>query len=351
VAGGRCIVAWSKITRPRDLGGLGVLDLATMGYALRLRWAWLSRVEPECISSSLASKPEAIVQAMFHASVTVRDGTGCNTLFWSDRWLDGTDIPQLAPELVQAVARKARKTRTVVQAFQNDAWIRDISGSLSVAALAQYIQLWIKLSDVHLDASQQDKFVLRWTTHQQHSASSAYRAFFHGQCGIPGATVLCKMKAPPSCKFFIWLSLMGRCWTSERLQRHGLPDNGPCALCSQDSELIQHLLVACVFSREVWHRMFRNEHLQAIVPSASSSWPDWWLQAKEKGGGKWSQSLRNFGGFVQLVTVEGTERAYFRGPFQASPGAGRADRPDQGALELGGFLIVDQLGRVFSYIG
>jgi hypothetical protein len=44
VAGGRClVVAWSKITRPSELGGLGALVLTTMGYALRLRWAWLSR--------------------------------------------------------------------------------------------------------------------------------------------------------------------------------------------------------------------------------------------------------------------------------------------------------------------
>jgi hypothetical protein len=40
VAGGRCLVVWSKITCP-CLGG-GVLDLTTMGSVLHLRWAWLS---------------------------------------------------------------------------------------------------------------------------------------------------------------------------------------------------------------------------------------------------------------------------------------------------------------------
>jgi hypothetical protein len=35
VAGGKCLVAWSRVTRPVELGGLGVLDLTTMGYALR----------------------------------------------------------------------------------------------------------------------------------------------------------------------------------------------------------------------------------------------------------------------------------------------------------------------------
>jgi hypothetical protein len=32
--GGRCLVTWSKVTRPAELGGMGVLDLTTLGYAL-----------------------------------------------------------------------------------------------------------------------------------------------------------------------------------------------------------------------------------------------------------------------------------------------------------------------------
>jgi hypothetical protein len=38
VQGGQCLVTWSKVTKPKELGGLGVLDLTTLGYALQLRW-------------------------------------------------------------------------------------------------------------------------------------------------------------------------------------------------------------------------------------------------------------------------------------------------------------------------
>jgi hypothetical protein len=36
--GGKCLVPWQCVTRPVELGGLGMLDLTTLGYALRLQW-------------------------------------------------------------------------------------------------------------------------------------------------------------------------------------------------------------------------------------------------------------------------------------------------------------------------
>lgn len=46
-AGGRCKVAWPTVCRPRDLGGHGMADLRCAGVALRLRWPWLRRIDPE----------------------------------------------------------------------------------------------------------------------------------------------------------------------------------------------------------------------------------------------------------------------------------------------------------------
>jgi hypothetical protein len=44
-SGGKCMVAWARVTRPVELGGLGILDPTTMGYALRLHWEWLARTD------------------------------------------------------------------------------------------------------------------------------------------------------------------------------------------------------------------------------------------------------------------------------------------------------------------
>ena len=36
--GGHCLIAWPKVSRPKELGGLGILDLQRFSWALRVRW-------------------------------------------------------------------------------------------------------------------------------------------------------------------------------------------------------------------------------------------------------------------------------------------------------------------------
>ena len=38
----RCKVAWTRVCRPLEYGGLGLADLHFMGIALRVRWCWCS---------------------------------------------------------------------------------------------------------------------------------------------------------------------------------------------------------------------------------------------------------------------------------------------------------------------
>ncbi|GJN17067.1 hypothetical protein PR202_gb04106 [Eleusine coracana subsp. coracana] len=41
--GRHCPMAWQRVTRPFQLGGLGVHDLQTMAWTLRMRWLWLQK--------------------------------------------------------------------------------------------------------------------------------------------------------------------------------------------------------------------------------------------------------------------------------------------------------------------
>jgi hypothetical protein len=97
---------------------------------------------------------------------------------------------------------------------------------------------------------------------------------FNDQGAILGARQLWKTRAPNQCRFYIWLVLLGRCWTSERLQHHGLCNNGPCVQCSQETESLDHLLAQCVFSREVWFRVLQRCGWQHLSPTRQARWVD-----------------------------------------------------------------------------
>jgi hypothetical protein len=218
-----------------------------MGRALWLRWLWLSRTDPARSWATLPVNEDATTMAFFKASIRCTAGNGHSTSFWTDPWLNGRCLADVAPDLFQAVAPWARK-RSVFHALTDGAWIHDIVDALSIAVLGQYLLLQQRLDSVHLEPVVEDQVAWRWSASGSYSASSAYGAMFYGSSELLGARQLWKVCAPGEHKFFGWLV----CWTAEWRHRHGLQDDDKCALCNQGSESIGHLLLGCVYSREVW---------------------------------------------------------------------------------------------------
>lgn len=123
----------------------------------------------------------------------------------------------------------------------------------------------------------------KWTADKCFSTASAYQSFFSGQLSIKGARLLCKTRAPPKCKFFIWLALHDCCWTAQRRKKRNLQNDDLCALCDQESESIDHLLVSCVFARQIWSTLLQKLGWAIVVPSTVDlSLADWWVSAHKR---------------------------------------------------------------------
>jgi hypothetical protein len=60
------------------------------------------------------------------------------------------------------------------------------------------------------------------------------------------------------CKVFLWLVIRNRCWTADQLEKGGLPHPNQSPLCNQEDETVQHLLVSCVVSRQVWFNLLES---------------------------------------------------------------------------------------------
>lgn len=82
--GGHCLLAWPRVCRPPEIGGLGIIDLQKFGYARRMRWHWERRTANIRSWHDLPDEREKMVEAMFEASIYVEVGDGRNTLFWTD---------------------------------------------------------------------------------------------------------------------------------------------------------------------------------------------------------------------------------------------------------------------------
>ena len=59
-----------------------------------------------------------------------------------------------------------------------------------------------------------------------------------------------------------------RCLTADRLAKGGLPHLGRCLLYDQAEETTEHLLISCVFSRQVWYNILHKVGLQDLSPPA-----------------------------------------------------------------------------------
>lgn len=64
------------------------------------------------------------------------------------------------------------------------------------------------------------------------------------------------------------------------MAKRGLTQPNVCPLCDQEQETIQHLLVSCVFSREVWTIILNGLRMLAIILQPDGkSFSGWWSGA------------------------------------------------------------------------
>jgi hypothetical protein len=110
-----------------------------------------------------------------------------------------------------------------------------------------------------------------------------------------------KTWAPSKCHFFLWLTVLNRCWTADRLAKRGLDHLERCP-CDQESETLDHILVSCVFAREFWFLLMRHFRLQNLAPiPGTASFMGWWEKI-DKGSG--ALLLPWEPGFSRIIGIE-----------------------------------------------
>uniref|UniRef100_A0A453HE53 Reverse transcriptase zinc-binding domain-containing protein n=1 Tax=Aegilops tauschii subsp. strangulata TaxID=200361 RepID=A0A453HE53_AEGTS len=145
----------------------------------------------------------------------------------------------------------------------------------------EYVDVWRKLHAITL-TPEPDRIIWRWTSNGVYSASSCYKALFHGSTSSPCWRLLWKNWAPMNNKIFLWLASLDRCWTAERRARHGLTQDTACILYSQETESIDHLLSGCVFSRITWHEIMSWCRLTTPPMDSDTVFFTWWSKVVDE---------------------------------------------------------------------
>lgn len=135
------------------------------------------------------------------------------------------------------------------------------SGGLSTLVTWQLLQLYDVNGQINLDPQQPDQHIWLPLPPGEFSLKSACERFFVG--GIEFE--------PHKAKLFLWLAIRNRCWTADRLQHRGMPHPKICPLYDQCNETINHLLLGCVFAREIWYHVLQWTGMDRLAPHRDES--------------------------------------------------------------------------------
>ena len=224
---------------------------------------------------------------VFDRLIQITVGKGDKVLFWRDRWIHGFSVREIAPALVVGVETKIRNSRTVAQALEDERWALDVQPQTSFGALLQTVHPRHAVATVQRDVHMEDTFAWPHDPLGIYTASSTYDRLNQGAVRSPTAAAIWRSWAPLKCKIFAWLAVQHRLWTSDRRARHGLQDNtSPCYTCLQEEDTVEHIVVQCVYARQVWHTCFDSLQINVHPPNDTDTFVEWWLRARSGFQGK-----------------------------------------------------------------
>jgi hypothetical protein len=264
------LAAWDMVCRPKDKGGLGIINLKIQNKALLLKHLdnffnnedipWIHLVRDAYYHQAV---PHATVLAgsfwwknIISLSDEYREltkcvvGNGSSVLFWSDQWTDGL-LDSAFPRLFSYAKDKLQS----VQDFFGREMIDSFHLPLSVQAYDELQSLQEIIHNTSLSAETSDSWILK-SGNGIFKPSKIYKQAFSHIVTDPASKWLWKSKCTSKHKFFAWLILHDRINTKDMLLRRQwhVTDNHNCVLCHEGVlEDWRHLFFNCNFSSRIWN--------------------------------------------------------------------------------------------------
>jgi hypothetical protein len=271
-AKGKSLAAWPKVSKPKEKGGLGVINLRSQNEALLLKhldkfynkkdvpWVnmiWHSHYSQGHIPHAYADRGSFWWRDLLHlcdkfrgiASCTV--GNGSTVLFWLDVWND-----HFLQEKLPRLFTFAKNQKISVAEFLS---VADLTPHfhlpLSEQAYEEYQELLGIVQNIQIGQGDKDQWHYIWRS-TKYAAQNYYR-HLHKQIQPPKPFLwIWSSRCCNKLRVFSWLLLMDRLNTRNMLKRRRYKlegNNYNCVLCSaQREETAFHLFFSCPFALECW---------------------------------------------------------------------------------------------------
>ncbi|CAO2201894.1 unnamed protein product [Urochloa humidicola] len=274
-AKGKALVAWTKTTRPKNKGGLGIIDLRSQNEALLLKhldkfynkkdipWInliWNSYYSRGQIPHATADRGSFWWKDILHlcdkfrgiAACTV--GNGTTVLFWLDVW-NGQLLQEKLPRLFSFA--KNQKI-SVAKFFEAPHTAQHFHLPLSDEAHQEYQELQNIIQDLQMNEEEKDKWFYIWGSEKYTSRNYYNHRYKNFQPPRPFLWIW-ESRCTNKLRVFFWLLMMDRLNTRNILRRKNLQiegNNYSCVLCQSNSEeTAMHLFFSCSFAKKCWQEI------------------------------------------------------------------------------------------------
>ena len=253
------VVAWKKICKPTDQGGLGIRSLKKLNQAANLKLCWdlfhkkedwsellVSRVmtRRRVISHHIASSLWSSIKSVFNIMLENSNwllGDGSKILFWTDNWCG---VPL---NTYLSIDDMVDENTLVSDYIQNNCW--NLPDHFSV----EFPEVWNLVHQVTISLHHKvDELVWCASTSGNLSFKDAYSFIDVPSQSIMWAKSIGSPNVPLSKSLLAWRLMNDKIPVDDKLKERGCALPSVCNLCMAAEESSFHLFFECSFAIHLW---------------------------------------------------------------------------------------------------
>ena len=206
----------------------------------------------------------------FFQRVRFEVGKGSGIRFWHDCWCSENTLQETFPDLYRIAWDKDALVDQYLQVCNSSVtrrtdFIRPIQ-DWELETISSFLDL---LYSTKLKGDGEDVLCWKPSIQMGFNVSSYYKDLSRrNDTSFPWKSIW-KPKVPSQITFFLWVASLGKILTVENLRRRNIVVVNWCYLCKANGESVDHLLLYCSFSRELWDLVFAFFGVHWVMPETA----------------------------------------------------------------------------------